>query len=561
MSFRRPRSFRVHLVWLLAAAATPLVGGYAVLSGLDAAADYRRARNSSENVAGIVAGQLASMRLEAAATAKRMIDSGRPVADDAARCQADFEAFIVAFPQYAAVALFDRDGTPICGAPPPLISAANRNWFDRARADGEIAALDWKGDQPTLLISRFIPSTQRTLMLTIDARRLSEAVRPMAAGTGTLVSLVDGTWRIAARSTAADRWVGESVTESPMARYAKGRPHGTYVAVGVDGVERLWAFESIPGTDWKAFVGQPVETVFGPARSRLLWRVVFLTMVVLVTVPLTMVLARRLESPIRELADAVDSGRQVFALPSGTPSEIVFLAHSFEKALEDRVSAQRKEAAAGEAMKALSERMIEDQERERSTIARNLHDEVGQALTTIVFDAKAILQSTQPPRETAQRVIETAMRTVDRIREISSELRSPMLDDLGLAATLAWDVETFEQRTGVETRLRCCEPEPSLSPEVATAVYRIIQEALTNVARHSGASRATITIRTERNAAVIEVADDGRGITAEQVSSSRSIGLTSMRERAEMVGGSVEILGKDTGTVVRVSVPLLEEWK
>jgi signal transduction histidine kinase len=148
-------------------------------------------------------------------------------------------------------------------------------------------------------------------------------------------------------------------------------------------------------------------------------------------------------------------------------------------------------------------------------------------------------------------------RTVGATRRISADLRPLMLDDLGLADAAAWLVDDFAKRSGVAARIDLPPELPEISKAVGTAVYRAVQESLTNIARHAGAKSAWVVMAVEDGALHVEVEDDGRGIAPEDLAKARSLGLKGMRERISFLGGTLEIARAPRGgTRLRLRVPL-----
>ena len=147
--------------------------------------------------------------------------------------------------------------------------------------------------------------------------------------------------------------------------------------------------------------------------------------------------------------------------------------------------------------------------------------------------------------------------TIHSLRRISSELRPTLLDDLGLVAAIEWQAQQFESHTGIICQCDCFLDNGDLTQDQATALFRIVQEAMTNVLRHAQASQVNIALEEEAGEFVLRVRDDGRGITEEERTGLRSLGLMGMRERAHLIGGTVEITGvAGKGTVLTVRVPL-----
>ena len=225
---------------------------------------------------------------------------------------------------------------------------------------------------------------------------------------------------------------------------------------------------------------------------------------------------------------------------------------------------------AEEALRMLSARLRSAREEEGTRIAREIHDELGAALTGLKWDLEKI-DRTLNSTTNGSRLPEMRKRigtmttlldtTINTVRRIASELRPGVLDDLGLVAAIEWQVQQFELRTGIQCHwaTKASENEVELNHEKATAVFRILQEILTNVLRHARASNLYIKLNDTKEYFEMEVRDDGQGITESQRINSRSLGLLGMKERALLVGGEVNIIGEEgVGTTVVVRVPLGE---
>jgi PAS domain S-box-containing protein len=210
-------------------------------------------------------------------------------------------------------------------------------------------------------------------------------------------------------------------------------------------------------------------------------------------------------------------------------------------------------------LRELSARVLEAREEEKAHIARELHDELGQLLTALKMDL-GWLRERLPAGEAASRMNEMNSvldRTVSATRRISADLRPLMLDDLGLADAAAWLIDDFAKRSGVACRIELPQDIPQVSKSVGTAVYRAIQESLTNIARHAGAKSAWVMLAVENGALQVEVEDDGRGIAPEDLAKARSLGLKGMRERIAFLGGSLDIARAPRGgTRIRLKVPV-----
>ena len=221
---------------------------------------------------------------------------------------------------------------------------------------------------------------------------------------------------------------------------------------------------------------------------------------------------------------------------------------------------------AEEALRALSARIRSTREEEGTRIAREIHDELGGVLTGLKWDLEKIDDTLDSSTDCSHipeirerisgmtRLIET---TVNTVRRIASELRPGVLDDLGLVAAIEWQIEQFQSRSGLTCHWTNNASEIQLSRERATAVFRILQEILTNVLRHAHAKNLYVKLRRSKHYFELEVKDDGEGITESQRMNTQSLGLLGMKERALLVGGEVRITGKEGGgTTVVVRVPL-----
>ena len=209
----------------------------------------------------------------------------------------------------------------------------------------------------------------------------------------------------------------------------------------------------------------------------------------------------------------------------------------------------------------LAARLEAIREEERTRIAREIHDEVGQALTALKMDL-AWLGKKVPPRGTpVRRKLQTMEgvidATMDALHRILAELRPGVLDDLGLPAAIRWLAEEFKRRTEITCTVHMTGGEPQLDSGQATAVFRILQEALTNVARHAQAKHVEIRLHALPTAFELVVTDDGRGITAAEVGAGGTLGILGMRERALTWHGRVTVHGAPgRGTTVRVFMPM-----
>ncbi|MGH7628672.1 MAG: PAS domain-containing sensor histidine kinase [Gemmatimonadales bacterium] len=221
---------------------------------------------------------------------------------------------------------------------------------------------------------------------------------------------------------------------------------------------------------------------------------------------------------------------------------------------EDEIRRSREE------LRALAARLQSVREDERTRISREVHDELGQALTGLRLDFSWLKGRLKDRPELAERVQSAVSRidgTIDTVRRIATELRPSVLDHLGLVAAVEWQAQEFEKRTGITVRLELSSAHPAVDDARATTVFRILQESLTNVARHASATRVEIALALGPDAVTLQVADDGRGISEAERTALRSLGLVGIRERAIACGGECTIEGRaGQGTTVTARIPL-----
>jgi len=212
-------------------------------------------------------------------------------------------------------------------------------------------------------------------------------------------------------------------------------------------------------------------------------------------------------------------------------------------------------------LQALSRRLVEIQETERGHVARELHDETGQALSSLLLGLSMLEQEAEDPQAVRARIASLEAMVdemLENLHRLATNLRPATLDFLGLIPALEQYIETFSEQYGIPVAFEMVEltPEDRLPPEVETALYRIVQEALTNVIRHAQATRVDVLLERRGDRVVAIVEDDGVGFDAETARQSGRLGLFGMQERAEMLGGRLTIeSAAGMGTTVYVEVP------
>lgn len=214
-----------------------------------------------------------------------------------------------------------------------------------------------------------------------------------------------------------------------------------------------------------------------------------------------------------------------------------------------------------ENLRGLTIRLQSVREEEQTRIAREIHDELGQALTGLKMDltwlANHFSADHKPLLTKAESMSRLIDDTIQAVRKIASGLRPEVLDEVGLAAAIGWQARDFQMRTGIRCKADLPPADAGPDPDRSTAVFRIFQEVLTNVARHAHATRVEIVLRMNPDHVLLEVRDNGKGITERDLHGRKSLGLLGMRERALLLGGTIDITGTPgKGTKVTVSIPL-----
>ncbi|HET8775234.1 MAG TPA: histidine kinase [Thermoanaerobaculia bacterium] len=503
----------------------PVLALVALLGITQVRRERREAKQTALQMARATAARLKAMHDESVALLARMVARPGVRALDPAACREEL-AVVELLPRYADLAVYDASGRLVCTGN-GRESAAGQ-WIEGELRAGRLAfgavAVHPVRDQTMMATATRIEPNVGTIVLF----ELTDVLGNAAFIPDAVILILDRNGSVVARSAAAQ---------------------------GINDVPRQYASVRLPELGWTIYGGVPSADFAEPVREMLVNGVIGVIGTALVVTAMTILLARRIGRPIHALADAVTAAGEGAYTRVGRvagPQEISALADAFNQMIE------RREQADGRLM-ALSERLLTVQEEERARIARELHDDLGQSLTALKMDVVGLLQATEQPPSFApirDRILRTLDSTVTSVQRISSELRPSVLDDLGLVAAIDAEARLFEERSGIECELSVTGDVP-VDADGATAIYRIVQEALTNVARHSNATRTELRLRNRGDELLLEIRDDGRGVTIEEIGDPLSFGLIGIRERAAVIGGTVQIEGVGgRGTIVSVRIPL-----
>ena len=221
-----------------------------------------------------------------------------------------------------------------------------------------------------------------------------------------------------------------------------------------------------------------------------------------------------------------------------------------------------------EQLRALVAHLQNVREHERCDLSRELHDDLGQSLTSLKLDLFRIAKHLEQPvddqvRQKITGRLESAMelieKTIGQVKAISTELRPGVLDKFGLTAAIEWQCAEFQRRSRINCQCHLPQHQIQLAPAQSTALFRVLQEALGNVARHSQATNVSVTLEMDESQVMLSVRDNGRGITAAEIAAPDSLGLLGMRERAEMLGGQFLVEGAPGHTLINAWLPISSE--
>jgi signal transduction histidine kinase len=333
----------------------------------------------------------------------------------------------------------------------------------------------------------------------------------------------------------------------------------------------------IPGVRWVILAEIDASEAFRPVLA-LRERLILLGLVILLLSAIAaMFIAQTISRPILELTSATEKfgkGDLTFRANVWTQDEIGMLATTFNSMAErtmtntrelrseiaERRRAQEEVHVSHQRLRNLSAHLQTVREEERKGLAREIHDELGQALTLLKLHL-SLLRTDLPPQSTeADTKIGSMLTLIDAtirsVKRMITDLRPRLLDDLGLTAAIEWQAEEFQKRTGIRCVLTIVPDEITVDPERSTAIFRIFQETLTNIVRHASATAVDVRLTDAGGNIELCVDDNGIGVSKEQVNDYRSFGLIGIRERASYWGGTVTIVGTpNRGTRITVRFP------
>jgi signal transduction histidine kinase len=504
-------------------------------------------------------------------------------------CSAFCADLLKQFRRYANLGAIKSDGDVFCSAVPMqrLTNAAGQPWFQRAVESGDFAVGDYHvgriTKKPVLVMAypyRVVGEDQAAVAFAaLDLKWLSRYIIKIESQLpeGFTITQIDKNAVVLARQPDTEQWVGRSMIENSSFKEILSQKTGVIEARDDRDTSYIYAFAPLHSS----FRKEPVYMILGIPRQLAFAdsnRVLRRNLILLGTISLLAMLAawfgsnlfivrqvKALAGASRRLAAGEMSARTGLQYESG---ELGQLAKTFDEmaiALEQR-QAERERAEmelkrSQELFRNLSAHLQLVREEERTRIARKIHDDLGQALTALKIDLswldKKLANKQDLIGEKLQSMVTLINETVETVHNVSADLRPGILDDFGLPAALEWQAEEFQKRTGMECRTSVPASEFDLNKEKSTNLYRIVQESLTNVIRHANATKVEINLHEEDGKLVLEVVDNGKGITQAAISDSKSFGLIGIKERVHSLGGKVYIAGApNEGTRLMVRIPI-----
>jgi signal transduction histidine kinase len=508
---------------------------------------------------------------------------------DPAECSRYLSELLDHYRRYKNLGAVNAQGNFHCSARAyeTSLNASDRAWFKRAMETRAFVIGDYQigriTGSPVIVLAYPIIAPDGQFLgvafAALDIQWLNQFKSGIerALVSGSTISQIDDRGVVLAHHPDSDSWVGRSLASTVLFDAVRSKEKGIIETEGPDGQARLYAFSrifsSFKNRNVYLLVGTPEDTLYVEANRLLTHNLVLLTIVTFLVIlaawfgsdAFVLRQVRALLDTATRLANGDLSARTGLPPRTGELNELAQVFDGMAAALESREK-QRQQAEAelrgsGERLRNLSSHLESVREEERTRLAREIHDELGQELTALKMDLSWLSKRLEPEQQQLSEKVWSMDGLVGEmiriVQRLSGELRPGLLDDLGLSAAIEWQTEEFQKRTGIACEVRLDFGETTLSRDQTTAIFRIYQETLTNVIRHARATRVSILLQSQDNRLILEVKDNGRGITEEEVGGAKAFGLIGMRERMLALKGELSISGRPgQGTTVTVAVPL-----
>ncbi len=498
------------------------------------------------------------------------------------------------FIRYTNIGAIWPDGKVFCSAVPQEseVDAADRAWLNRAFTSQDVVIGSFHSGRiegkPILVTARAVFGTQgnpvAVMFAAIDRNWMNRLTSGLTSRLpeGATLHQIDGDGVLTSYRTETHSWQDGSIADPKLIQAILSKKRGIIEAPDGKDSSLIHSFaplsSALKDRDVVMVLSIPRTVVFAHSRQLLVHNLSLLGGVLV----LSLILARFAGNyfVLKQVATLVDASRRLAAGDLTTrigfvrsTGELGQLAGAFDEmaaALQLHADEQKKAEAelreSREQLRSLAVHIQTVREEERKRIARDIHDNLGQALTALKMDVSWLERKASENNslmltktKSMNALIEE---TIHAVQRISAELRPGILDDFGLTAAIEWQAEEFQERTGIKTKLHLPEYAIDASKDQSTAVFRIFQEALTNVIRHAGASAVEVILEKKNGKLCLTIMDNGRGIAEEEITHPKSFGLIGMHERVYPWGGTVRVRGiPNQGTALTVTIPLAEEGK
>ncbi|MBI2375682.1 MAG: HAMP domain-containing protein [Deltaproteobacteria bacterium] len=493
-------------------------------------------------------------------------------------CPDYLPALLSGFPQFANIGVADPGGEVVCSAVPiqHSVSLKANSAFARALSSAEVEAgmyvVGFVG-RPVLHLAYAIRASNRApcavAFVAVDLGWLDQLAEQANLPADYSLLITDRTGHVLARSGAASGdLIAEQGRSIPALAEALGRPRGAVLEIGSPATSRYFVATPMEGSPGIFVVaGLPYARVQGTANRAFYRTLLGLILVTIFGIAGALLAAefsvlrvlRGLTRAVRRFAAGDLSARA--PLP-GSHGEMRGLVVSFSN-MADALTARQQEAReAQDRLRALSHRLQAARDEEAGRIARELHDQLGQMLTGLKMELSTVCRAC-PRRadplaedQAIAKMSEQIDDAIDSVRRIASELRPPVLDRLGLAAAIDWLARDREAKSGLAIILNVKNVSEPIDGLVSITVFRIVQEALTNVVRHAGATEVSVDLVGNETTLSLTIQDNGKGIEPAATEGPQSLGILGMRERVHLLGGAFRMQGEPgNGTTIVVEVP------
>jgi len=490
---------------------------------------------------------------------------------------------------YVDLGVLTSDGQLLSSARgiPPIKGSKQPEWFVRCVEEKIFTMSDYKIEhithEPLLYFALPVLDKQNQMnaivFAAINLNWINRSIykSPTELPQGSTLIQIDDSGGILTYKPNSYNWTEPTNFDRSTIQWILKRETGVKESIGDDGISRIYAFTTVPSS-LKArhlyiSLEIPQKIAFAASERVFIRNIILLGFFAALAVFMVwwasdVLVLRRINTIVRASRSLANGDLATRIEPIRGGDELSHLARVFNDMASALELREVKEQQAKNALKRSREQLrnlasyLQDvREQERTRIAREIHDDFGQSLTILKMDLswlkKQMIQDYPKVHSKIDSMFNVIDASLQTLHTVSSELRPVILDDFGLESAIEWQAEEFQSRTGVQCRIDSSVADLDLTKEQSTAIFRIFQETLTNIMRHSNATEVDVRLEMNEDELILIVADNGRGITEAEISNSQSFGLMGIRERLYPWNGQVDFIGHpNKGTQVNVRVPI-----